>query len=82
VEETLFTDGCNTPDGTSFQLQSDATFVAGTTITAQVISEAEPWLWSPSCGCKMAVLTPVGLLSSTTVSSDRMSIRLSRTSTT
>ncbi len=38
VEETLFTDGCNTADGTSFQLQSDATFVAGTTITAQVIS--------------------------------------------
>ena len=38
VEETLFTDGCNTPDGTSYQLQSDAVFAAGTTITAQVIS--------------------------------------------
>jgi PKD repeat protein len=38
VEETLFTDGCNTPDNTSFQLQSDATFDAGTEITAQVIS--------------------------------------------
>lgn len=38
VEETLFTDGCNTPDGTSFELQSAATFAAGTTITATVIS--------------------------------------------
>jgi PKD repeat protein len=38
VEETLFTDGCNTPDGTSYQLQSDAVFAAGTIITAQVIS--------------------------------------------
>jgi PKD repeat protein len=38
VEETLFTDGCNTPDGTSFQLQSDAVIVAGTVITAQLIS--------------------------------------------
>ncbi len=38
VEETLFTDGCNTPDGTSYQLQSNATFAAGTTIAAEVIS--------------------------------------------
>lgn len=38
VEETLFTDGCNTPDGTSFQLQSDAVFAAGTQIQAQIIS--------------------------------------------
>jgi PKD repeat protein len=38
VEETLFTDGCHTADGTSYQLQSDATFTAGTTIQAQVIS--------------------------------------------
>lgn len=42
VEETLFTDGCNTPDGTSFQLQSDATFAAGTIITAQLISGGNP----------------------------------------
>jgi PKD repeat protein len=38
VEETLFTDGCNTPVGTSFQLQSNAVFAAGTIITAQLIS--------------------------------------------
>jgi PKD repeat protein len=41
VEEILFTDGCNqttNPPGTSFQLQSDATFAAGTEIKAQVIS--------------------------------------------
>ena len=38
VEETLFTDGCNTPDNTSFQLQSNAVFSAGTTIQAEVIS--------------------------------------------
>jgi PKD repeat protein len=38
VEETLFTDGCNTPDGTAFELQSAATFVAGTSITAEIIS--------------------------------------------
>jgi len=38
VEETLFTDGCHTPNGTSYQLQSDATFTTGTTIQAQVIS--------------------------------------------
>jgi PKD repeat protein len=41
VEETLFTDGCDqtaNPPGTTFQLQSDATFAAGTEITAQVIS--------------------------------------------
>jgi PKD repeat protein len=42
VEETLFTDGCNTPAGTSFQLQSDATFVAGTVITAQLVSGGNP----------------------------------------
>jgi PKD repeat protein len=42
VEETLFTDGCNTPDGTSFQLQTDATFAAGTVITAQLISGGNP----------------------------------------
>ena len=38
VEETLFTDGCNTADGSSFQLQSDATFAAGTEIKAQITS--------------------------------------------
>ncbi|MEO8225217.1 MAG: PKD domain-containing protein [Gammaproteobacteria bacterium] len=38
VEETLFTDGCHTAPGTSYQLQSDATFAAGTTIQAQIIS--------------------------------------------
>jgi chitodextrinase len=38
VEETLFTDGCNTPDGTSFELQSNAVFAQGTTITAEVRS--------------------------------------------
>jgi PKD repeat protein len=38
VEETLFTDGCNTPVGTSFELQSNAVFAAGTVITAQLIS--------------------------------------------
>jgi PKD repeat protein len=38
VDETLFTDGCHTAPGTSYQLQSNATFAAGTTIQAQVIS--------------------------------------------
>jgi PKD repeat protein len=38
VEETLFTDGCHTAAGTSYQLQSNATFATGTTIQAQVIS--------------------------------------------
>jgi PKD repeat protein len=41
VEETLFTDGCDqteVPPGTAFQLQTNAVFAAGTTITAQVIS--------------------------------------------
>ena len=38
VDETLFTDGCNTPDNTAYQLQSNAVFAAGTQITAQVIS--------------------------------------------
>jgi PKD repeat protein len=38
VEETLFTDGCNTPVGTTFELQSNAVFAAGTVITAQLIS--------------------------------------------
>jgi PKD repeat protein len=38
VEETLFTDGCNTPDNTQYQLQSNAVFAAGTTIRAEVIS--------------------------------------------
>lgn len=38
VEETLFTDGCHTTPGTSYQLQSNATFASGTTIQAQVIS--------------------------------------------
>jgi PKD repeat protein len=38
VEETLFTDGCNTPDNTQYQLQTNAVFAAGTTIQAQVIS--------------------------------------------
>lgn len=42
VEETLFTDGCNTPAGTAFQLQSDAVFAAGTVITAQLISGGTP----------------------------------------
>ena len=30
VEETLFTDGCNTAAGTAYQLQSNAVFAAGT----------------------------------------------------
>jgi PKD repeat protein len=38
VEETLFTDGCNTDDGTPYQLQSNAVFAAGTEIKAEVIS--------------------------------------------
>jgi PKD repeat protein len=38
VEETLFTDGCNTPVGTTFELQSNAVFAAGTVITAQLVS--------------------------------------------
>jgi PKD repeat protein len=41
VEETLFDDGCNQtlfPPGTSFELQTNAVFAAGTSIQAQVIS--------------------------------------------
>lgn len=38
VEETLFTDGCNTAAGTTYQLQTNAVFAAGTTIQAEVIS--------------------------------------------
>jgi PKD domain len=38
IEETLFTDGCFVTPGSQFQLQTAATFAAGTTITAQVIS--------------------------------------------
>jgi PKD repeat protein len=38
VEETLFTDGCNEPVGVPQELQSGATIVAGTVITAQLIS--------------------------------------------
>jgi PKD repeat protein len=38
VEQTLFTDGCSEPPGSTYPLQSDAVFAAGTTITAQVIS--------------------------------------------
>ena len=41
VEETLFDDGCNQtkfPPGTSFQLQTNAIFAAGTQIQASVIS--------------------------------------------
>jgi PKD repeat protein len=42
VEETLFTDGCNTPDGTSFQLQNSGVITAGTVITAQLVSGGNP----------------------------------------
>ena len=38
VDETLFTDGCHTAPGSSYQLQSNATFATGTTIQAQVVS--------------------------------------------
>jgi hypothetical protein len=38
VEETLFTDGCNEPVGVSHDLQSGGIIVAGTVITAQLIS--------------------------------------------
>ena len=38
IEETLFTDGCNEAVGTEYQLQSGAVFVAGTIITARLIS--------------------------------------------
>jgi chitodextrinase len=38
VEETLFTDGCNEPVGVPHDLQSGATIVDGTVITAQLIS--------------------------------------------
>jgi PKD repeat protein len=38
VEETLFTDGCNEPVGVPHELQSGAVIVAGTVITAQLIS--------------------------------------------
>ena len=38
VTETLFTDGCDVPVGTEFDLQSNAIFEAGTVITAQLIS--------------------------------------------
>ena len=38
VEETLFTDGCNEPVGVPHELQSGGVIVAGTVITAQLIS--------------------------------------------
>jgi PKD repeat protein len=38
VEETLFTDGCNEPVGVPHDLQSGGVIVAGTVITAQLIS--------------------------------------------
>ena len=38
VEETLFTDGCNEPEGVPHELQNGAVIVAGTVITAQLIS--------------------------------------------
>jgi PKD repeat protein len=38
VEETLFTDGCNEPVGVPHELQSGAVIVAGTVITAQLVS--------------------------------------------
>lgn len=38
VEQVLFTDGCNTPDGTSFQLQNNEQFAQDTEIQAQIIS--------------------------------------------
>jgi hypothetical protein len=38
VEETLFTDGCNEPVGVPHDLQNGAVIVAGTIITAQLVS--------------------------------------------
>jgi PKD repeat protein len=38
VEETLFTDGCNEPAGVPHELQNGGIIVAGTIITAQLIS--------------------------------------------
>jgi PKD repeat protein len=38
VEETLFTDGCNEPVGVPHELQNGGVIVAGTVITAQLIS--------------------------------------------
>jgi PKD repeat protein len=38
VEETLFTDGCNEPVGVPHELQNGGIIVAGTVITAQLVS--------------------------------------------
>ncbi|HEY7615020.1 MAG TPA: PKD domain-containing protein [Gemmatimonadales bacterium] len=38
VDETIFTDGCNVAAGTEFPLQNGDLFVAGTVITARLIS--------------------------------------------
>jgi PKD repeat protein len=38
VEETLFTDGCNEPVGVPHELQNGSVIVAGTIITAQLVS--------------------------------------------
>lgn len=47
VQEVLFTDGCNTPEGTVYQLQGGAVFPAGTELRAQITTSSSNVLKIP-----------------------------------
>jgi PKD repeat protein len=62
VEETLFTDGCNEPVGVPHELQSGGIIVAGTVITAQLISGGQSLELPPALRVREGSVYPTWVL--------------------
>jgi hypothetical protein len=63
VDTTLFTDGCNTPEGTSFELGGAGTvFTSGTTIVPEVISGSQSLSFTPTLRLQAGSAYPTWIL--------------------
>lgn len=62
VTDTLFTDGCHTPPGTSFDLDNGAVFTAGTKVSAKVLSGSQDLAFPPTIRLQAGSAYPTWVL--------------------
>ena len=64
VDTTLFTDGCNTPEGTTFTLDgpSGTVFTSGTTIVPEVVSGSQDLAFTPTLRLQAGSTYPTWVL--------------------
>jgi PKD repeat protein len=62
VTDTLFTDGCHTAPGTSFDLDNGAVFTTGTKVTAEVLSGSQDLAFPPTIRLQAGSAYPTWVL--------------------